>query len=108
MALFLLVTVDLLVTMGATAKYGVSAEANPLMQWLLVQSPLMLIGVNLVAIVIAVYAFEGVLEAVRLCPAPYDRYLEYGVELWLGLLLAAGFFIFANNFAVIVYGQSLL
>lgn len=107
-SIFLLVSVDLLTTLGATAKYGLEAEANPFMVWLIAQGPLILIAINLLAVVGAVYAFSGVIEAVELAPAPYDRYLEVGVELWLGLLLAVGFFIFANNLAVIVWGQSLI
>ena len=35
-------------------------------------------------------------------------YLALAVELWLGLLVAAGLLVFANNLAVIVLGWSLL
>lgn len=107
-ALFLLVTVDLLTTIGAMLEYGPAAEANPLMAWLLGQDPVVVVVVNLWVVVVAVVAFSGILETVRRSPAPYGTYMEYALELWLGGLVAMGLLVFANNLAVIVIGQSLI
>jgi len=106
--LFLLVTVDLLTTMGATLIYGTAAEANPLVAWLVGRSTLAVTVANLVVVLVAVTAFSGVLGTVRQTPEPYATYLAYAVEVWLGLLVAVGLFLFANNLAVIVLGDSLL
>lgn len=107
-ALFLLVTVDLLTSLYAAAAVGVGAESNPLMRWLLGQSVPVVVGVNVLAVVLVAVAFAGVMRMLRLTPAPYDRYFAFGIELWLGLLLAAGLFVFANNLSVVVLGDSLL
>lgn len=107
-ALFLLVTVDLLTTMAATASYGPAAEANPVMRWLLLRGPVAVTVVNLGVVVLAAYAFSGVVETVRRAPEPVDTYLEYAVEVWLGALVAIGLLVVANNLSVIVQGQSLL
>lgn len=106
-ALFLLVTVDLLTTIYAAAVVGVGAESNPIMRWLLRQSLPILVGVNLAAVVLVTVGFAGLMRMLRRTPRPYARYFALGIEVWLGLLLAAGLFVFANNLVVIVYGASL-
>lgn len=106
--LFLLVTVDLLTTIGATLLYGTAGEANPLVARLVTRGPAAVAAANLAVVVLAAASFSGVVRAVRRTPAPYDTYLAYLVELWLGLLVAVGLFLFANNLAVIVLGDSLL
>lgn len=107
-ALFVLITLDMLSSRYAAAAAGVSVEANPIMRWVLRQHVLVLATVNVVAGVIAVGSFSvlmGLLESSR---SPYDRYLAWCIEIWLGILIAVGLFIFANNLSVIVHGQSLL
>ena len=107
-ALFLLVTVDLLTTIYAASVVGIGAESNPVTRWLVGQGPVALVGVNLAAVVLVVVLFYGLMELVRVTPeriqAPFLRL----IELWLGVLLAAGLAVFANNLAVIVVGRSLL
>jgi len=107
-ALFVLVTLDLVTTAGAVAKYGLDAEANPLFVWLIRQGPVALFGAHLVVVVLAAAAFAGVIHSLRQTAPPYDRYFAYFVEVWLGLLLAVGLFIIANNLSVVVLGNSLL
>lgn len=106
-ALFLLLTVDLLTTYGAAIEYGTQAETNPLMQWLLQQGIVTIIAINLATLIFAAIGFWGILVAIRLTSPPLDKYLAYIVELWLGLLLAGGLLIFANNMSVIIRGYSL-
>lgn len=107
-SLFLLVTVDLLTSLYAAAVVGVGAESNPVMQWLLRQSVPVLVGVNVAAVVLVTVSFAGLMQMLRRTPAPYARYFALGIELWLGLLLAVGLFVFANNLSVIVLQESLL
>ncbi|MFW6458745.1 MAG: DUF5658 family protein [Halodesulfurarchaeum sp.] len=107
-ALFLLVTVDLFTSVGAAVEVGLAHEANPFMRWVLGQGPFVLMGVNLLVVFVAIVAFSGVLSAVRGLSDPYDRVFELLVEIWLGSLIGVGLFLFANNFAVIVLGESLV
>ena len=103
-ALVLLLSVDLLTTMAAAAKYGLEGEANPIMRWLLAQGPLAATVVHLAVAVLAVWGFSHLLGVVRRAPVPYDGYLERGVAVWIGLLLAAGLLVLANNLAVLAGG----
>lgn len=107
-ALFLLTTVDMVTTIYAAAAVGPGAESNPLVRWVLRQGPMAFAATNLVAVVLAVVFFYALVEMIRASPPPFDRYLALAVELWLGLLVAAGLLVFANNLVVIVFGLSLL
>lgn len=107
-ALFVLITLDMLSSRYAAAIAGAGAEVNPLMRWVLRQHVIVLTGVNLVAGAIAVGSFYLLMRLLESSRPPYDRYLAWGIELWLGSLIAVGLFIFANNLSVIVHGQSLV
>lgn len=107
-ALFLLLTVDLLTTIGAASKYGLAAESNPAMRWLLEQGIATVVGVHVAVIAMGAFGFAGVVYLLRRGRAPHDRYLAYCIEIWLGLLVAAGLTVFANNLSAIVLGKSLL
>ncbi|EJN61326.1 hypothetical protein [Halogranum rubrum] len=107
-SLFLLVTVDLLTSLYAAAAVGVEAEGNPFVAWLLGQHLAVLVGVNVLAVVAVVVCFAGLMRMFQRTPDPYARYFAFGIELWLGALLAVGLFVFANNLSVIVYGASLV
>jgi len=107
-ALFLLVTVDLLTTLAAAQQVGSAAEANPLVRWTLGRSVALLVAVNVAAVVAVTACFRLLMAMLRRAPDPYRRYFAFGIELWLGGLLAAGLFVFANNLTVVVFGESLL
>lgn len=107
-ALFLLTTVDMLTTIYAASLYGSAAEANPLMRWVLDQGLAVLVVVNLVAVVVVVALFYAVQRQVQRMSPPHDRYFALIVEIWVGLLVAIGLAIFANNLAAIVLGASLI
>lgn len=107
-ALFLLLSLDLLMTLYAAADVGIARESNPVMQWLLTQSLVVLIGLHLAVVVVAATLFYGLAELVREAPTRHLRPLRLGIEVFLGLLVAAGLFVFANNLTVIVYGSSLV
>ena len=70
-ALFLLLTVDLLTSMYAADVAGIEHEANPLMAWLLGQSLLLIVAVHVVAIVLAAAFFYALFEVVRELPETY-------------------------------------
>lgn len=107
-ALFLLTSVDLVTTVYAAHVVGLRGEANPLMRWLLSTDLVTIVTVHLAAVVSAALLFELVIGRLAATPAPYARYLERALELWLGLLCAAGLFVFANNLSVIFFGAGLL
>ena len=107
-ALFLLITVDVLTTIYAAHVAGLGAEANPIVRWSLSRGPVVVVAVNLLAVVVTVMLFDRLLDRLRRTPAPFDRYFALAIELWLGLLLAVGLVVFANNLSVIVLGNGLL
>ena len=106
-ALFMLVSVDLLTTLLAAADVGPAAEANPVMAWLIGQPLPVLLAVNLAVVVLAATFFYALVETIRTAPSRQARAVAALVELWLGAVLAVGFVVFANNVSVIVHGQSL-
>lgn len=107
-ALFLLLSVDLLMTLYAAADVGIEHESNPLMGWLLTQPLPVLVGLHLGVVVVAAALFYGLAELVRETPARHRRPFRIGIEVFLGLLVATGLFLFANNLTVIVHGSSLV
>jgi putative Mn2+ efflux pump MntP len=107
-ALFLLVTVDMLTTMFAAAVLGPAAEANPLMRWALEQGTPTLITVNVLAVVLSVGFFYGLRELIGQTPSPYRRPFCVLVEVWLGLLVFVGLAVLANNLSAVFLGASLL
>ncbi|MEZ3142767.1 hypothetical protein [Halobaculum sp. MBLA0143] len=107
-ALFLLTTVDLLTTLLAAAAVGVAYEGNPLVRWLLRRSLPALVAVNLLAVAAGAVGFRAVVATLRRTPPRIRPYYALVVEVWLGLLVAAGLSVFANNVSVILLGRSLL
>ena len=107
-ALFLLLTLDILTTLLATAVYGTDAEINPFMVWLIELGPVVLILVHLLALVGVTLAFSQVIKVIESVASPADVALEVLLEIWLGLLLTAGFVIVINNLFVIVFGRSVV
>ncbi|WP_251342898.1 hypothetical protein [Haloplanus halophilus] len=106
-ALFLLLTVDLLTTLAAARLVGRGAESNPLMRWLVGRSTLVVIGAHLAVVVVVTGFFRLLLDRLRLTPPPADHYFALLIEGWLGVLVAVGLAVFANNLAVIVLGRGL-
>jgi len=107
-ALFLLLTVDLLTTILAAGAVGATAEANPIVRWALSRGTPILIGVNLFALGLLVLLFYGLIRLARDAPEPYDEVVAVSFEVWIGLLVAAGLLIFANNLLVIVLHRDLV
>lgn len=106
--LFLLVTVDLLTTTFAVRQFGLSAEGNPLMRWLIAEGPIVLLGAHLLAVVLAATLCFGIIEMIRQTPEPHRPTMALVFETWIGLLISFGLFLFANNLSAIVLQSSLL
>lgn len=107
-ALFLLVTVDMLTTIVAASVLGTDAEANPLVRWALEQGIGTLVVLNLVAVVLAVGLFYALLELLQRMPDRYQPGFALLIEVFIGLLLFAGLGVLANNLSAVLLGSSLL
>ena len=107
-ALYLLLSVDLLLTLYAAGLYGPGAEANPYVRWALTRDVAVLVGLNLLALAALAALFYGYLKLLATARGVEAWVLARSFELWLGCLVAAGLFVFANNLAVVVHGRSLL
>ena len=107
-ALFLLVTVDMLTTMFVAAVLGPAAEANPLMHWALGRGSATLVAMNVAAVVLAVGFFYALREMLGRTPDRYRRPFSLLVEVWLGLLVFVGLGVLANNLSAVFLGASLL
>lgn len=107
-ALFLLITVDLLTSLFAAGVVGIEHEGNPLMAWALAQPLAVIIAVHVGAVVLAASGFWLLFDVIKQSAGRSRRFLHLATELYLGLLVAVGLFVFANNLAVIMLGRSLL
>lgn len=107
-ALYLLLTVDLLTSLVALDLYGPAAEANPYMRWALTQDLLVVVGIHLAALALLVVLFQGIFLLLERSDGQQGWLLARSFECWVGLLLAAGLFVFANNLSVILLGGSLV
>lgn len=107
-ALFLLLSIDLLTSIFAASVVGLEHEGNPFMAWLLFQPLPLLIGVHLVVMGLAVLGFWLLFREIERSEGIAGRILRFLTELYLGLLIAVGLFVYANNLAVLVLGRSLV
>lgn len=101
-ALFLLLPLDLLTTLFAVAEYGVAAEANPIMEFLLRQGLLAVVGVHLVVIALVVSFFHVVVARFRVSNRHSRRLLAPIITVWILILNIAGCLIVTNNILLIV------
>jgi len=103
-ALYVLLTVDMLTTMAAADAAGVHAEANPYMRWALEHGTSALVAVNLAALVVLAVLFEGVISLTTRTNDPYRDIVALTYEVWIGLLVSLGLFVAANNLLVAAFG----
>ena len=107
-ALYLLLTLDLLTTIYAAGLYGHAAEANPLVRQALDAGVPNLVVLNLLALLVVAALVYGYMELLTTVRGVQAWVMARSFELWVGGLVAAGLFVFANNLSVIVLGGSLV
>jgi len=107
-ALYLLLPVDLLTTLYAVALYGLTAEANPIVRRALGHDVPRLVAINLAVLAVAVLLVTAYMRLLGRTRGVEAWVLARSFELWVGSLLAAGLFVFANNLSVIFLGRSLI
>lgn len=107
-SLFLLTTVDMITTIYAVYIFGIDSEVNPLMEWVLRQGILFLGVINLFVVFAVVGIFYLIIEIFRSSPDKYKKYYSVCIEIWMGLLVSMGLFVFSNNLLVIFFKASLV
>lgn len=99
-ALFLLLPLDLLTTLFAVAEYGIVAEANPIMRWLLGHGLIVVTAANLLAAAAVVYLFHVAVGRFRESSTSDRRVLVPVVTAWIIVLNVAGVVVIANNLSI--------
>lgn len=101
-ALFLLIPLDLFTTLLAVARYRIAVEANPVMRWLLHQGLFAVTVTNLVVVGLVVYLFHAAIEGIRCCTPVERTNLVSFINIWLGILIAVGLAVNANNLLALI------
>ena len=101
-ALFLLIPLDLLTTLLAVERHGVGVEANPVMRGLLDQGLVVVLAVNLAVGLLVVALFHAAVVSLRRTPSAYHGAVTAFVNVWVGVLIAIGAILVANNVVVLV------
>jgi hypothetical protein len=105
---FLLIPVDMLMTLLGQAAVGTAGEANPLMRWALEQGIATLVIVNIVAASLAVGVIHALLWLVPWMGPEVRPYFGVMLESWIGLGLTTGLWLFLNNLTVVLFRENLL
>jgi hypothetical protein len=105
---FLLIPLDMLMTLLGQAAVGAAGEANPLMRWALHQGIATLVIVNIVAATAVVGVFHFMLWLVPWMSRETRPYFGVMLEGWIGLGLTAGLWLFVNNLTVYLFRENVL
>jgi hypothetical protein len=105
---FLLIPLDMLMTLMGQAAVGTAGEANPLMRWALEQGIATLVIVNIVAATVVVGVIHFLLWLVPWMSRDARPYFGVMLEGWIGLGLTAGLWLFANNLSVYLFRENVL
>lgn len=114
-ALFLLITVDLITTFGAAARFGTDAEYNQLMAFLLESSVEIIILAHIIVVILAASFFYALLEILdsnkQLLSKNESETIPYPntllLDTFIAVLYSYGLFIFANNLSIIFNGKTI-
>jgi hypothetical protein len=107
-AMYVLLSAVPLTTMAAATNAGTYADLAPVFRWALDRGLVTFLGLQLGAAVVLLALFYGLIEAVERVEEPYDRTVALAFEVWVGLLIAAGLLLFANNLVYFFAGAGLL
>jgi hypothetical protein len=107
-ALFVLLSIVPMTAMAATSQSGLYGGIAPLMDWALGQGLFVFVGLQLGAAALALLLFHGLISTIERSNPPYDQLFALTFEVWVGLLISVGLFLFANNVTYLLYGATLL
>lgn len=102
LSLTLLLWADLATTLVAADIYGLGAEANPIMRWLLSHGFGVTVLVHLAVFIFAAVGFRKVVEIGRSLDGSAARRYRFWCLAWLGGLLAIGFAVVVNNLTLVL------
>jgi hypothetical protein len=107
-ALFVLLSIVPMTAMAAASDASTYGGLGPAMEWALGYGLEMFLGLHLLTAVLALLLFHGLILTIERAEPPYDQLFALTFEVWVGLLLSVGLFLFANNMTFLLYGTSLL
>jgi hypothetical protein len=107
-ALVLLLSVVPLTAIAAATGSGHYAGFGPLMRWVFDQGLAAFVGVHLATAAVAILLFHVLIQTIERAAPPYDRVVALAFEVWVGLLVSAGLFLFVNNVSFLVTGAPLV
>jgi hypothetical protein len=107
-AMYVLLSVVPLTTMAAATNAEAYADLAPVLRWALEQGLATFAGLQLFAAVVLLGLFYGLIETIERADPPYDRAFALSFEVWVGLLISGGLFLFANNLVFFFSGAGLV
>jgi hypothetical protein len=107
-ALFVLLSIVPMTAMAAASDSSPYGGLAPAMEWALSQGVLAFVGIQLLTAVLALLLFHGLITTIEQAEPPYDQLFALTFEVWVGVLISTGLFLFANNITFLIYGASLL
>jgi len=105
---FLLLPVDMLLTLMNAAAVAAAGEATPLMRWALYQGMATLVIVDIVAATAIVGIVHSMLWLVPLMSGDVQPSVGVMLEGWIGLGLTAGLWLFINTLTVYLFRENVL
>jgi hypothetical protein len=107
-ALFVLLSIVPMTAMAAASQSGLYAGLAPAMEWALGQGVVVFALLQVLTAVVALLLFHGLITTIERANPPYDQLFALTFEIWVGLLISVGLFLFANNVTFLMYGATLL
>lgn len=115
-AVYLVITIDLLVTAIFSKRYGIEGELNPIVGLLFEIGLAYVVIANILVVIFAAICFLVLLEAFDSAdgvfsvssPEIHGRPVIVLLDVWIGLLFASGLFVFTNNVLVLLEAPSLI
>lgn len=107
-ALVLLIWADLASTMAAARVLGLSAEANPVMRWLLAQDLAIVLLVHCIIFLVALGAFAGVVRIGLSLDGRRADWYRIGCSLWITGMIIVGLVVVLNNLALTLVVSTLV
>jgi hypothetical protein len=107
-ALFVLLSIVPMTAMAAASEASPYGGLAPVMEWVLGYGLEVFVAGHLATAVVALLLFHWLITTIERAEPPYDTLFALSFEVWVGLLISSGLFLFANNITYLVYGSTLL
>jgi hypothetical protein len=107
-ALFVLLSIVPMTAMAAASEASPYGGLAPVMEWVLGHGLEIFVVGHLATAVVALLLFHGLITTIESAEPPYDQLFALTFEVWVGLLISTGLFLFANNISFLLYGSTLV